>query len=488
MSDSAPVETPSAADPSFHSAPAYNRTYGDEVADLCEAVGYGPYPEQRLLLDDTFAIGKRGKSAAFESAVVCTRQQMKTGFLKQAAIGWMFLMDQRLVVWSAHEFSTAAEALRDLSEIVEGSSMLSRRVKQIYHGNTNPSIELMSGARLLFKARTSAGGRGLTGHKVILDEAFALQAAHLGALLPTMSSRAVPDGQVVYASSAGLASSAILRGVRDRGRVGGARLAYSEWGAPERECEIQGCQHIAGSTPGCALDDRDLWAIANPVSYRHDPSLEMVGQLRASMPPEEFARECLGWWDDPADASLQGLDVAKWAAQVDPNSRRSGGVAFGIDMSADRSTVNIAAFGARDDGHRHIELIESRRGTSWVGDRLLELQAKHAPRAIVIDPGGPLASLIPDLERAGVQLTLVTAGEYAAACGRLNDLLEAGEVYHREEHRLDAAVGGSKAHRLTRGGWVWRPRSEVSISPLIAATLALHGWEFAAGDPSMNVW
>jgi hypothetical protein len=77
-------------------------------------------------------------------------------------------------------------------------------VKRIYNGNGEERIEMNGGARLLFKARTKTGGRGLTGDKVILDEAFALQPGHMGALLPTLSVR--PDPQVLYGSSAGLAS------------------------------------------------------------------------------------------------------------------------------------------------------------------------------------------------------------------------------------------------------------------------------------------
>jgi hypothetical protein len=232
-------------EPAFRTGPEVFKTDGGDVAELCEMVGYAPDVEQRLLLDLAFAWTPEGKSAAFEMAVVCPRQNLKTGFFKQCALGWLFLTDERLVVWSAHEFPTAQEAFRDISELIDGSDMLTRRVKRIYNGNGDERVELMSGARLLFKARTKTGGRGLSGDKVILDEAFALQPGHMGALLPTLTVR--PDPQVFYGSSAGLSSSDVLRKVRDRGRRGGRR-GWRMWSGARR-----------GTVPGRAVRTSWVW-------------------------------------------------------------------------------------------------------------------------------------------------------------------------------------------------------------------------------------
>jgi len=146
-------------EPDYHTAPAWTRTLGDEVGDLNAQIGYAPYPEQQLLLDDTFALDdKSDRSAAFEVGAVACRQNLKTGYLKQATLGWLFITDQQLIVWSAHEFKTSQEAFRDISAMIDGSAMLTRRVRSIYSGSGNEAIELMNGQRLIFKARTSGGG------------------------------------------------------------------------------------------------------------------------------------------------------------------------------------------------------------------------------------------------------------------------------------------------------------------------------------------
>ena len=122
------------AEPAFRCEPDFFRTLGDEVADLSDLAGFAPDPEQRLGLDLIFAFDRHGKSCAFEFCVVCCRQNLKTGLFKQAALGWLFITEQRLVVWSAHEFNTAQEAHRDMATLIENTPFLSRRLKRVYNG------------------------------------------------------------------------------------------------------------------------------------------------------------------------------------------------------------------------------------------------------------------------------------------------------------------------------------------------------------------
>lgn len=461
-----------AASPSHHTAPDWSVTLGPEVGDLCREVGFAPFPEQQLCLDDMFALKSGGKAAAFEFAIVCARQNMKTGLFKQASLGWLFVTGQDLIIWSAHEFATAQEAFRDMEILIEGSDMLRRRVKKVSRGNGDEAIELVTGQRLKFKARTNGGGRGLTGDKVVLDEAFALKPEHMGALLPTLT--AVPDPQVVYGSSAGLIQSDILRGIRDRGRPGSEGLAYAEWCAEKRPCADEACGHVVG-TPGCALDDVGLWQQANPVIVRRDPSLSAIRRNRNALPPSEFMRECLGWWDDPEDSTRGGLSPERWAACEDQASHRAGAVAFGVAQSPDRSTVCIAAAGRREDGLYHVELIEQRRGTTWVADRLAELVDKHAPVAVVVDPAAPAGALVGDFEARGVQVSEIGVADLARTCGLLHDLVESEQVRHVGQHPLSSAAESVGIRTLTRGGWLWKQASEVSIEPINAVTLALWG-------------
>jgi len=456
---------------------------------LGELIGFAPYPEQQMLLDDLFGIGAGGRSASFEVAAIACRQELKTGFLKLAAIGWLFVTDQRLVVWSAHEFRTSQEAFRDLTALIEGSAMLTRRIKKIYSGTGDESVELMSGARLIFKARTSGGGRGLTGDKVILDEAFALKPEHMGALLPTLLAR--PDPQVVYGSSAGLAASEILRALRVRGRAGGGRLSYSEWCSPRGDCDMVGCDHTVG-TPGCALDDEVAWVLANPVKARIDPELTVLRALREALPADEFARECLGWWDEASGQLV--IPEQAWADDLDLKSAIVSAPIFALDVSPSRSWAAVAVAGMNTESLPHVEItsnkagvVDHRPGVEWVIPCLVDLASVWPGMKVAIASGSAAESLVPALLAAGIELIFVKGNDVAAACGLFFDLATTKGLRHLGQPELTTALSAArKAVEDGEGAWRWgRKRSSADITALYAVTLAL--WAVMATTPQPDV-
>lgn len=459
-------------EPAFRSAPEYTETLGPEVGDLADLAGFAPDPEQQLGLDLLFAMNRQGKSAAFEFAVICARQNLKTGFFKQAALGWLFLTDQQLIVWSAHEFRTAQEAFRDMENMIGGSPWLSKRVKKVSYAAGSEGIELRSGQRLIFKARTSSGGRGLTGDKVVLDEAFALTPAHMGALLPTLAVR--PDPQVVYGSSAGLMQSEVLRGIRDRGRKASSpRLAYVEWCAPRRGCEDEKCTHLPGSS-GCQLDDLENWQRANPLLGRTRSNgtgltVEYVTSEREAMPPEEFARERLGWWDEAG--SIEAFPSGKW--DLGERDERPDGLmlsGLAIAMSYDLSRVSVAGAGRLED-ETWAKVLLHGPDTDDAVDKCSEWQRTHGAD-VVIDGRGPAAVLIPTLEKAGVRLRIADTSDVLDSCAGIDSLVRDEQFFYTSAPELEAAVAGA-VRRIVGDRWAWgRAKSTSDISPLEAVTFA----------------
>lgn len=476
---SATLAEPQLVEPAFRACPPYVGTLGDEVADLSELAGMTPDPEQKLGLDMLFGLDEHGRSAAFEFAVICCRQNLKTGLFKQAALGWLFLTDQRLVVWSAHEFSTAQEAHRDIAELIDGCHYLSRRVKAVYDSAAYRAVELMpppgssEGPRLVFKARTNKGGKGLTGDKVVLDEAFALRPSHMGALLPTLSAR--PDPQVVYGSSAGYAESSVLRAIRDRGRsIDAGRLAYLEWCARFLRCEQEKCGHALG-TPGCSFDRFENVQQANPLLGRRRANgtgltWEYVQAERAAMPADEYARERLGRWDEPGAAEIFGPGRWDDCAAAKPDDLDL--AAFGIAVAVDQSSAAIVA--AASTGPRLVvKPLRHGPGTGWVLDAAAELWQRYRV-PVVVDEGGPAADLIPFLEDDGIRLIKVSTKQYLDACAGFYRAVRDLRLSHADYPELTRSVNGATTRKVG-DRWAWGRRSSSSdITPLEAATLA--GW------------
>lgn len=436
-----------------------------ELIDFAGSYGLDLDLWQRHVLEHSLRERAGDRWSASQVGVTVPRQNGKGVLLEARELGGLFLLGEKLVIHTAHEFKTAAEGFVRVKSYVDNYDHLRRRVKLIRTGAGTESIELLNGNRLRFVARSAGSGRGFSGDCVLLDEAYALTDAHMAALLPTLSAR--PNPQVWYTSSAGMAESTVLHRVRQRALEGQAdRLAYFEWSAPD----------------AAESDDVDAWAQANPaLGIRINE--EFVSSERGVMSDQDFRRERLGIWAD--DGTGQVIDLGHWATLADPESELVDPVVFALDMPWDRSSVTVAAGGRRADGVRHGEVMEQRTGTSWAVPYIRERASRWRPAVVLLDGNGPAASLAAELEQqlAEVGVSLLRAGgpEVAQACGSFYDAAMAGEFRHLGDSRLTASV--AEARKSDRGDvWRWdRKDARSDISPLMAVTLAVHG-AVAHGD------
>lgn len=469
--------------PRVECVPDYVSSSGREAVELARMAGLELDDWQAYVLEH--ALGERpdGKWAAFEVGLCVPRQNGKGGVLEAMELAGLFLLGERLIIHSAHQFDTSLEAFRRLLALVEDTPEFDRRVKRVSRAHGEEGIELKGGQRVRFRTRTKGGGRGFTGDRLILDEAMILPEFGFGALLPTLSAR--PNPQVVYTGSAVDQTihehGMVLARVRDRALKGGegARsLAYFEW-----SLDVDGPLLVDDET----LGDQAAWAAANPAfGIRISP--EHIGKERAAMDRRTFAVERLNvgdWPDVNADGSSV-IDLGRWNALEDAASEPLDPVGFAYDVSPDRAYASVSAAGARADGKPHVEIIRRDRGTAWVAGFVAERVARNANVGVVCDAAGPAASLVADLAELGVEVTTVSASEHAQACGRLFDAVQQGELRHLGSGELRDAVKGA-ATRPLGDAWAWsRKNSAIDISPLVAATLALwahstaveQGWGF----------
>jgi hypothetical protein len=327
-------------------------------------------------------------------------------------------------------------------------------------------VELESGERIRFLARSGGAGRGFTGRKLYLDEAYALVAAEMAAVLPTLSTADNP--QVWYTSSAGRAESDHLRSIRDRGRnhEHADDLAYLEW-----------CARSATPDP----DDINEQAAANP-SAGHRISFEYIARERAALSGElglpEFLRERLGIWDDPR-LTPPIFGDGEWEACAS-DSKIDGEKTIVADISPNRDWAAIAVAGYNTDGKVHVELTgkkrepDHRKHTAWLLPRLVELANKHDARvALLIGAGSAASSLIPGLEAEGIDADLIPTSEMSAACGWLYDAVLDRRLTHIAQPALDQAVEDAAKKDVGDGAFAWGRRKSLSdITPLYAVTLA----------------
>ena len=447
--------------PRVSSVPVGDEAAGVEAVELAESVGLVLDDWQRFALSSFLRERPGPRWAAFECGLVVPRQNGKGAILEARELAGLFLFGERLILHSAHEFKTAQEAFARVLALVENTDDLRKRVARIRTSHGEEGIELLTGQRLRFVARSTGSGRGFSADCVILDEAMVLPESSMGALLPTLSAR--PNPQIWYTSSAGRGDSDVLRSVRDRavkGESGG--LAYLEWSADPKD----------------SADDEGAWASANP-ALGIRIGRDHVAREFDAMPPAEFARERLGIWDVPAGADVV-IDLDAWRACLDSGSSVVDPVAFGVDVSPDGS-ASISVAGSRPDGLVHVEVVDHRSGTSWVTGRLQELVRRWSPSCIVLDAASPVGALLPDLDRVGLSVSSVAGREAAQAAVAFTALVSQRQVRHLEQADLNAAVAAAK-RRMVGDLWAFGRRgSSVDISPLVSCALASWGHAQNAG-------
>lgn len=455
----------------------------EEAIELAEQVrgplGRPMFGAQREML--RLALGSRpdGKWSAFEVADVQPRQNGKGDSIEARELAGLFLFGEQLLIHTAHEFPTANEAFLRMVAVIESDRWLSSKVQRIRFANGEQGVELKSGGRLKYRARTGGAGRGFAGADlVVYDEAYALKAEHVAASLPTLSTS--PNAQVWFASSAGLGYSSALWRLRVRALAGEAgRLAYSEFTAEDVALDAQGRPR---STP-IDVEDRRLWALANPAAGSLI-SWEYLEAEFAAMGEEKFARERLGVWDplEGSEGREPKIPADGWAgtATVDLPAMEPGSVvvAFGVTRDGSHSSV---AVGAGSITSPYVELIEHREGVGWLPAFLVELCRRWSPLAVGCNNAGPagaqVAPVLTAMRDAGLDPDLMHPlgpAAYRDACGGFfTDVIE-GRLRRPADGQgpLDLAAGDA-TERPLGDAWVWdRRASTVPISPLEAVTIA----------------
>jgi hypothetical protein len=217
--------------------------------------------------------------------------------------------------------------------------------------------------------------------------------------------------------------------------------------------------------------------LANPALGRRI-TVEHIRAERRALPPAEFARERLGWWDDPETASLV-ISLSRWADLEDAGSQIVGDLVFAFDVTPSRDFGSIAVAGRRADGLLHVEVVDVQPGTHWLQERLRRLLVDHpAAGPLVVDEYSPAASELSDLRAEGIPVQPFNGRELAQACGQFYDLVvDSRGLRHLGQHDLSTALKGAAKRDMGDGAWAWARRlSSANISPLVAVTLAVRGF------------
>lgn len=464
------------------------------MTELAREAGLFLDPWQRLCLKYGLAERADGTYAASDVGICVARQNGKGSILEAVELGDLFLLDTELCIHSAHLFETSKEAQVRLLNLIEACPSLDRdfvRFKgKSWQAAGQEGIEVTRDGkkrRLKFKTRTKGGGRGLSGDRVIIDEAMYYVAEQDAALRPTLSAR--PNPQMWLTGSAGTKESTMFGKMRSQAlKKDAPRLFWAEW-------SIDGCNALC--MDDCdehdPVDQESSYAKANPGLGIRLTTEHIEGERRM-MDPDMFTIERLGNGDWPSEDDAWAMipeDV--WWDRHDALSAPQAPFCFAIDVTPDKAWASIAVVGAAGDGRIAAEItsegtvIDHRQGTNWLVRRCVELH-KRWKAPFVLDKGAQAGAFVDRLEAAGVKLIFPTMREYAQGCGMVYSSImprkgNTPDFIHRGQVSLTNAVAGAVKRDLA-DVWAWDRRNASSdISPLVAVTLAWWGYHKLTDKP-----
>ena len=446
--------------PKNHFIPTFHTNLGEDAVDLASVAGLDLDPWQQEVLKASLGFKPSGKFSAPDVCLIVPRQNGKGSVIEARELAGLFLLPEKNIMHSAHEFKTAQEGFRRLKTLIEGCPELMEEGEsppKFKNSGAAGTVVEANGSRVLFAARSKGSGRGFTIDTVILDEAYELPENALDAMGPMQS--AVPNPQMWFVSSTGMDDSVVLRRIREQGLAKNPNMAYFEW----------------KSDDGCDPGDVEQWYLANPSLGIRITEDFLAGQY-AKMSDLGFGREHLGLW---ADTEIQAvISQAVWGTLLDDESSIVGKMSFALDVAPDMSSAAVYVAGENKDGLFHVECAAVFDGTDGVPEYLKSIQEKYKPKSVALDPGGPAGALVPALNGLNVNFRAMNAGDVLSACGQFFNMATGNRMRHKSDEELaDAVKGGIKRMVGAKGAWAWARKSPLdNITYLVAATYALYAY------------
>jgi hypothetical protein len=309
-----------------------------KVRDTCDRLGWGFDGWQdgagRLILS------KRADGMyAADTVVISIPRQVGKTYLIACIIFALCLLEPGLkVIWTAHRKTTAGETFRQFDGMAQRAKVAAH-IRQVFRGKGDEAIWFKNGSHILFGARESGFGRGMTDVDVLVfDE---------GQILPESTLEDMGATQNVARNPL-----TFIMGTPPRPRDNGEFFTLMRQEALAGDSD--GSLYIELSADrGADPMDRDQWRKANP-SFPLRTSERAMLRLRKKLKnPDSWNREALGIWDE-FSKQFSPINGPLWAdgADVGPSDTAKPD-ALAVDMSHARE-ISVGACWLEEDS-AHVE-------------------------------------------------------------------------------------------------------------------------------------
>ena len=433
-------------------------TFGAEVAEFAEALGWVPMDWQREFWDTALEYRKTpdvglGHAYARRQAVATVPRQNGKSIALLALAGWAAAKWPRLrVVWVAQERRVATENLKQLYELFTVLDPETSFLSTMGHER----IRFSNGSVIEVQSATARAGHGASYDLAVLDETWSLSYAVLQSVVPSQAAR--PSALLCMISTQGTEESSVLNDLCERGRGGDERLTYMEYAA----------------RPDQDVFNQELWPLWMPALTQSTfVTVQAIadGAAAFSRKPKEFVRAYgnrMVASDDRVftDAQVEAVLYAEIPRAPDR-------LWLGVDVSRGPDAATLAAAWTID-GEMYGRILERRVGadTSWVGPAVRGWLVQKPKAKVVVGAGASI--LVKDELEAFTDLTDLSFTSVAGAAMRFAEY-----VYTATAKFADA--GGALQDALSVAmpkqiGDRWRFSRDVfgvDQTPIVALSLAV---------------
>ena len=144
--------------------PRRDGSLGPEAVELAALAGLELDDWQAWYLTESLSFRQDGRWSALECGLSVPRQNGKGGILEARELAGLFLLEERLLTHTAHEFKTSHEHFLRLLACLDALPPRYRRLMKaprMAHGDE--AIEMRDGRRLRFLAHSGGSGTRLLG-------------------------------------------------------------------------------------------------------------------------------------------------------------------------------------------------------------------------------------------------------------------------------------------------------------------------------------
>ena len=445
---------------------------------------------QRLVVEVMMAETADGMWAAQTTGREMPRQNGKGDEIEVVEL-WGLVQRAESILHTIHDaVRLATQTHQRMLAVLEKPDLRRKKLRE-WKGVGQQMIEMRNGGVIFYATRTGSGGRGLDDiSRLVVDEAQHAAEDQLASVTSTLMAN--PNPQLNAMGTSG------LKGKSDwwwRMRKRALAADPGPFGYVGHTAE-----NVSLDEDGMVvqervdLSDRRLWVISNPVLKRDPSKMAFLEEEFQRLGPESFGQEHMGVWaPPPADEASRPFPVAWWSRAGEGENAGASHASppvLVVDVAQDRSSSAIVAVGAstvmaevEDDAGEvrsvpkfHVEVQEHRAGTDWLVP-VLKASAFVKRRGVTVDGSAQAASLVGELEAAGIKVRVAKLPDVRKACGQAYDALRDDRVTHRNDPRMNGAV--SNAVKVTSGdAWTIRRRdSDEDLTTLFGFVLGVWAFE-----------